>query len=268
MSRCGLPRAASPRAACRRALTISRPRLDFHEGAIRVTCDNGTHRVLPVAGRTIAEVHGQFGALLAELGLPAPLHGGPNEMADAVPFADDHAPRAWDADAARRIHAAFLHAERELGAFRSLYRGKSSPVQLFWGSFDFAATRFSGRGAPQHPGGVPGLPDTVTREAYSHEVISAGFWPGNAMYPHAAFYAYAYPTPPGLAEASLGGVGKWAPELGEFLLPYAEVQEAADPGARVQAFLHGTFQAAADLLDWPAGQIVGPSPSVGRPPAP
>lgn len=243
--------------------------LDFLSGAITVACDSGAQSELAVAGKPIATVHRELTALLGSLGLPAPLHGAPNELADPVRFADDERPREWDSDAARRLQAAFLQANRELVAFRSLYRGKSSPVQLFWGSFDLAATRFSGRTAPPHPGGVPHLPDAVTREAYSHEVISAGFWPGNDAHPEAAFYAYAYPVPPGLADSTLAPApGSWNAPLGEFLLPYREVAEAADPSARVQAFLRATYTAAAERLGWPVGQVIGDTPAYGAPPAP
>ena len=241
--------------------------LDFLAGAIRVGCENGTREALPVAGRTIATVQRELASLLARLGLPAPLHGAPNELPDPVPFTEDDRPREWDPDAARRLHGAFLCAGRNLGAFRSLYRGKCSPVHLFWGSFDLAVTRFSGRAAPLHPGGVPHLPDAVTREAYSHEVISAGFWPGGSGYDEAAFYAYAYPTPEGLAgSATEPDAAFWSVDLGEFLLPYASVREAADPDAAVQAFLRTTFDAAAALLDWPGGQIIGSVPTYGYPP--
>jgi hypothetical protein len=240
--------------------------LDFRDGAIRIECDNGSRSALPVAGKTLAEVHAELGALLGRLGLPAPLHGAPNEIADPVRFADDHRPRIWDADAARRLHAAFLNADRNFNAFRSLYRGKSSPSHLFWGSFDLAVSRFSGRTAPRHPGGIPNLPDDVTREAYSHEVISAGFWPGSEVFEQAAFYAYAYPTPDGLGDARVAPA-RWNGTLGEFLLPYDEVAGAADPEAAVQRFLHATYAAAAQRLDWPEGLVIGPTPSFGRPPA-
>ena len=241
--------------------------LDFLESAIVIACENGSRESLPVAGKTTAAVHRQLASLLDRLGLPAPLHGAPNELPDPVPFADDERPREWDADAARRLHGAFLCADRNFNAFRSLYRGKSSPSHLFWGSFDLAVTRFSGRKAPVHPGGVPHLPDKVTREAYSHEVISAGFWPGGGGFDEAAFYAYAYPTPNGLAErpVELEAVF-WKGELGEFLLPYAAVREAADADAVVQRFLHSTFDAAAALLDWPDGLVIGAAPSYGTPP--
>jgi hypothetical protein len=241
--------------------------LDFLSGEIVVACEDGARESLPVAGRPIAEVHADLGALLGRLGLPAPLHGAPNEIPDPVPFADDDRAREWDADAAARMHGAFLCAERALDAFRSLYRGKCSPVHLFWGSFDLAVTRFSGRPAPMHPGGVPHLPDAVTREAYSHEVISAGFWPGGGGFDEAAFYAYAYPTPAGLAESRIEpATASWFGDLGEFLLPYEAVRHADDPDAAVQRFLHSTFAAAAAKLDWPDGLVIGAAPTYGHPP--
>jgi hypothetical protein len=242
--------------------------LDFLAGAIVAECENGSRESLPVPGKTIAEVHRELSALLARLGLPAPLHGGPNEIPAPIDFDKDDRPREWDSDAAARLHGAFLNAGRNLSAFRSLYRGKVSPTHLFWGSFDLAVTRFSGREAPVHPGGVPHLPDTVTREAYSHEVISAGFWPGGGGFDEAAFYAYAYPTPVGLAEAAIEPrEAFWKPDLGEFLLPYALVREAGDPDQLVQHFLATTFDRAAELLDWPTGVVIGTAPTYGKPPA-
>ena len=242
--------------------------LDFHSGQIRLACDTGQEESLPVAGMPIADVHRSLSDMLASMGLPAPLGGGPNEMPDPVPFAEDHRPREWDADAARRLHGAFLCADSAFNAFRSLYRGKTSPSHLFWGSFDLAVTRFSGRRAPRHPGGIPHLPDEVTREAYSHEVISAGFWPGNGGFGQAAFYAYAYPVPETLSEVRIEPeAAGWSRELGEFVLPYASVREAADPDAAVAQFLTSTYAAAARLLDWPDDGVVGTSAVTGRPPA-
>ena len=240
--------------------------LDFLDGAIGIECDNGSRSALPVAGKTIAQVHRELAELLDGLGLPAPLHGAPNEIADPVRFAEDHRPREWDAGAAQRLHAAFLQADRHFNAFRSLYRGKSSPSHLFWGSFDLAVTRFSGRPAPLHPGGIPNLPDAVTREAYSHEVISAGFWPGSDVFEQAAFYAYAYPSPAGLGEADVSP-GCWNACLGEFLLPYETVRSAPDPDAVVRRFLQTTYDEAAQRLGWPARLVISAEPAFGRPPA-
>ena len=241
--------------------------MDFLDGAIIIACDTGSQAALPVAGKTIAEVHAELCALLAHLGLPAPLHGAPNELPDAVPFAEDRRPREWDGEAARRLHAAFLHADRNFNVFRSLYRGKSSPSHLFWGSFDLAVTRFSGRAAPAHPGGVPNLPDKVTREAYSHEVISAGFWLGGGGFDEAAFYAYAYPTPSGLAQMTVEPSGAfWHPDLGEFILPYELVRTSDDPDATLRRFLGSSFDRAAALLKWPQGLVIGGQASFGSPP--
>ena len=241
--------------------------LVFLDAAIRVVCDRGSLSDLPVAGKTVAQVQRELLALLTGLDLPAPLHGAPNEIADPIPFAEDDRPREWDPDAAARLHAAFLRADEGFNMFRSLYRGKSSPSHLFWGSFDLAVTRFSGRGAPVHPGGVPGLPDKVTREAYSHEVISAGFWPGGNGFEEAAFYAYAYPTPVALSVKPVEPEAAfWHRDLREFLLPYAALREAPNPDVDLQRFLQSTFASAAGLLDWPTGLVIDELPSFGRPP--
>jgi hypothetical protein len=242
--------------------------LDVLSACITVVSSHGAVVRVSVAGLTIAEVEQRLSVGLMSVRLPAPLYGGPNEVPDPVPFREDHAPREWDFDAARRLHAAFVAANRSFNAFRSLYRGKASPSHLFWGSFDLAVSRFSGRAAPPHPGGIPALPDEVTREAYSHEVISAGFWPGSAGgFEEAAFYAYAYPTPPGLGEQSVAPDGAfWHSDLGEFLLPYETVRSSADPEGVIAEFLGSTYAVAARLLDWPEGLASTMQPAFGRPP--
>lgn len=245
----------TPRGAITRSLPAGErhftAELDFLDGAIRVECENGARERLPVAGKTIAAVHRELSALLAGLGLPAPLHGAPNEMPDPVPFAEDERPREWDADVARRLHAAFLCADRNFNAFRSLYRGKSSPSHLFWGSFDLAVTRFSGRRAPEHPGGIPNLPDRITRDAYSHEVSSCGFWPGSGAIAYPAYYSYAYPEPAGFAAAPVRPEQAfYSPEFREYILPYEAVRNAPDPDATLLAFLQSTYEAAADRGKW------------------
>ena len=160
-----------------------------------------------------------------------------------------------------------MQCERVLTKFRARFLGKVSPVHFFWGSFDLAVTRFSRRTAPPSTATAPHTANWVMREAYSHEVSSVGFWPGDASFPMPAFYAYAYPTPSGLADRAIRPVTAfWKGELGEFLLPYAAVREAPDPDSAVQRFLHSTFDAAAALLDWPQGLVIGDVPSFGTPP--
>jgi hypothetical protein len=253
-----------PLPAAGRSFTVE---LDFLSGEILVSCGDEGGGAVSVPGRPVADVHRDLEILLVRLGLPAPIHGGPNELPDPVPFAADSRPREWDSGAARRLHAAFLYADRAFNSYRACYSGKTSPSHLFWGSFDLAVTRFSGRPAPPHPGGIPNLPDAVTREAYSHEVISAGFWPGNGGFGAAAFYAYAYPVPQGLGDAVVEPSSAcWNGDLGEFILPYAAIQAAADPDAAVARFLDSSFDAAARLLDWPKGMLVSGAPSCGHPP--
>ena len=158
---------------------------------------------------------------------------------------------AYDRAAAHACWRALVQVDRVLRLFRTSFLGKASPVHFFWGGFDMAVTRFSGRAAPLHPGGIPHLPDEVTREAYSHEVSSAGFWPGSDALPEATFYSYAYPAPPGFADALVEPAGaRWSKELGEWLLPYEIVRAAADPDAAALRFLESTYRAAADLARW------------------
>jgi hypothetical protein len=189
-------------------------------------------------------------AQLDELGLRVAINTTPNEQEEAVPFEDDQKHHSYDADAVRRFFAALLQADRLLKQFRAGFNGKCSPVHFFWGGFDLAVTRFSGRPAPEHPGGVPHLPDRVAREAYSHEVSSCGFWPGNEMLPEAAFYAYAYPEPAGFSDAQVARPGYYHRDLREFILPYDKVREASSPDSVVLDFLQRTYEAAATLARW------------------
>jgi hypothetical protein len=169
----------------------------------------------------------------------------------ATPFAEDNAIRPWDADTVGRFHRALVRIDAVFNEFRTGFLGKVSPVHLFWGSFDLAVTRFSGRPAPLHPGGIPNLPDAVTREAYSHEVSSAGFWPGGGGIDEPCFYSYAYPTPDGFAEQIVGpAAARFDKTLGEFVLPYEAVLSAPDPRAALLEFLESTFAAAERLAGW------------------
>lgn len=225
--------------------------LDLCEHAITLRVSDGsTDRVALVDGLTVADLHRDFVAMLDRHGLPSSFHGTPNEIADALPFAEDHAPRAYDPASAGRLRDMLALIVPIFEKFRAGFSGKASPVHFFWGSFDLAATRFSGRTAPPHPGGVPGLPDRVTREAYSHEVSSAGFWPGNAgMSADPIFYSYAYPEPAGFRDAKVSP-GTFNTELGEYVLPYADVATAINPEATLMAFLQSTYDGAADLATW------------------
>lgn len=205
---------------------------------------------------SVAEFHGRFVELLRMLTATPEFHGIPNEIPDPVPFVDDLAERPYDAAAVTRFFGACVAINRVFERFRTAFLGKVSPVHLFWGSFDLAVTRFSGRTAPLHPGGVPGLPDDVTCEAYSHEVSSAGFWPGGGGVDFPAFYSYAYPSPPGFADAIVApGEAEFDTALGEFLLPYEVVRRAPDPEATLMAFLESTYRAAADLGAWDRGAL-------------
>jgi uncharacterized protein DUF5996 len=225
--------------------------LDLVGGAVALRTTEGAERRLPLVARPVAGFHDALLAELAELDLPVTIHGVPNEIPDPIPFREDRAARAFDLEQARRFWRVLVQVDRVLGRFRTGFIGKVSPVHLFWGSFDLAVTRFSGRRAPLHPGGVPGLPDAVTREAYSHEVSSAGFWPGGGPIPHAAFYSYAYPAPEGYGAAPVAPAGAFFhPELREFVLPYDAVCTAASPDDALLAFLQSTYDAAADLGRW------------------
>ena len=189
--------------------------------------------------------------VLHGLDLDVHIHGSPNEVVEPIPFDRDEVHRAYDAAAVTRFWRALLQSDRVFKRFRSGFVGKCSPVHLFWGALDLAVTRFSGRTAPEHPGGIPHLPDRVTREAYSHEVSSCGFWPGNAALPYPAFYSYAYPEPPGFPKAIVRPPDAfYHPELHEFLLPYEKVREAAAPDMVLLEFMQSTYEAAADLARW------------------
>ena len=201
---------------------------------------------------TIADFHASFMAMIERSGRKVTIHPAPNEVERPIPFAEDHERRIYDSKAAGRLLDALLSADRVFRQFRSGFLGKVSPVHFFWGSFDLAVTRFSGRPAPVHPGGIPHLPDAVTREAYSHEVSSAGFWPGGAGAEGGPFfYSYAYPTPNGFAEAKVAPeAARFDAALGEFVLDYEAVRAAPDPDAALLAFLDITYAAAADRAHW------------------
>ena len=239
---------------------------DFIDDTLRIATSDGSVATLALAPASIADFHARFRAALAELGLEIAMHDRPSEMPKAVPFAEDREPRPYDADAVRRFWRALLHTERVLVRFRSGFLGKVSPVHLFWGGLDLAVTRFSGRRAPRHPGGAPHLPDAVNVEAYSHEVSSAGFWPGGNGADDAAFYSYAYPEPAGFRTATVRPTGAlYEAKLGLFMLPYAVVRSAPDPEATLLEFLQSTYEAAANLAGWNRAELDCPVGDPGVP---
>ena len=225
--------------------------LDLCAHGIAMAVSDGNRELLPFARRSIAELHHDLIALLDRHGLPSDFYGVPNEIADAVPFAEDDRPRLYDSDSATRLLGVLNRIVPIFERFRAGFQGKASPVHFFWGSFDLAVTRFSGRRAPDHPGGVPGLPDRITREAYSHEVSSAGFWPGGVVAADPIFYTYAYPEPPGFRD--LDGELEGAifdATLGEYILPYEHVRQSSAPERALMMFLRSTYNRAANLAHW------------------
>ncbi len=240
--------------------------VDCLSSAVAVETSTGMADGFEITGQTVQRFHEQLSELLALAGAETSISGTPNEVEEAIPFAEDTRPREWDVATLARIHRAFSDANRVFERFRSGFVGKSSPSHLFWGSFDLAVTRFTGREAPLHPGGFPNLPDRVTREAYSHEVASAGFWLGGGGVDEAAFYAYGYPTPEGLAESEIGlKDAYWQSELGEFILPYAAVCESDDPEGTLMRFLEGSYAAIADRAGWDRSALEVPFGAFGRP---
>ena len=226
-------------------------KLDLCRHQVSLKISDGRRDGFPLRPSSIAELHADLIAMLDHHRLPSDFHGVPNEIAGATPFADDHAPRAYDPASAERLRDALAVIVPVFETFRAGFRGKASPVHFFWGSFDLAVTRFSGHTAPPHPGGVPGLPDRIAREAYSHEVSSAGFWPGGVTPAEPIFYSYAYPEPPHFREGAIApDAARFDTVLGEFVLPYAAVRAAADPAAMLSDFLEGTYALAADLGQW------------------
>jgi hypothetical protein len=224
---------------------------DFIDHALVIRTSDGHERRVALEPRSVAEFHDALMAALAKLDIRVRIHGSPNEVPDPIPFRDDHAHASYDRDYAERFWRALLQVDRVFKQFRTRFLGKVSPAHFFWGSFDFAITRFSGRTAPPHPGGIPHLPDAVTREAYSHEVSSAGFWPGGGGIEYPGFYSYAYPTPAGFAAAPVRPAAAFFHEqLGEFILPYDAVRTAAAPDAMLLEFLQTTYEAAANAAAW------------------
>ncbi|MBO6768821.1 MAG: hypothetical protein JJ901_11055 [Erythrobacter sp.] len=234
--------------------------------AVAVETSSGFADGFEITGQSVARFHEQLAELLSLAGVDTDISGAPNEVEEAIPFAEDSRDRTWDEAVVSRIHRAFSDVNRVFETFRTGFVGKSSPSHLFWGSFDLAVTRFSGREAPLHPGGFPNLSDAVTREAYSHEVASAGFWLGGGGVDEAAFYAYGYPTPDGLADSPIDpAAAYWHGDLGEFVLPYAALRESADPEAALLRFLESSYAAVAKGAAWERAMLEIPQGGFGEP---
>jgi len=233
-----------------------------HRLAVRTSA--GAERALPLKPQPVADFYREVVDLLTGLDIAVAITETPNEIPNPIRFSEDRVHAAYDAAAVHRFWRALVRADCVFKLFRSGFIGKASPVHFFWGSFDLAVTRFSGRPAPTHPGGVPGLPDAVTREAYSHEVSSAGFWPGGDAFPRAAFYSYAYPEPAGFRQRTVAAGAYFDGTLGEFILPYDSVAAARDPEALLLDFLSTTYAAAAETGGWDRAALECPLGVPGR----
>ena len=225
---------------------------DFIDHVLWLRTSDGHYRQVMLRPVRVNEFYSEVMAALEQLGMPVAINTMPCELAECIPFEKDAIHRSYDADAVNRFWRVLLATNEVMSRFRTGFIGKASPVHFFWGSFDLAVTRFSGRKAPLHPGGIPHLPNSVAREAYSHEVSSAGFWPGGGgAVDYPAFYSYAYPAPEGFAQAKVKPEQAFFSKiLGEFLLPYDAVRNARDPDATLMEFLVSTYEAAADLAKW------------------
>jgi hypothetical protein len=237
---------------------------DFVGQRLAVRTSRGAERSLPLRPQSVADFYRATIDLLASMGVAVAIKETPNEVPNPIRFSEDRIHASYDAAAAHRFWRALVQADRIFKLFRSGFLGKASPVHFFWGSFDLAVTRFSGRRAPLHPGGVPGLPDAVVREAYSHEVSSAGFWPGAEAFPRAAFYSYAYPEPAGFRDRPVAPGSYFDTTLGEFILPYDTVAQAGQPDALLLDFLSTTYVAAAETGGWDRAALECPLGVPGR----
>lgn len=224
---------------------------DFLNHVLLASTDDGSVRQVGLFPRSVAEFYADLTQSLAELGIEIHISEMPNELPEPIRFSEDRTHASYDPDYVQRLWRILLQVERVLYEFRTAFIGKCSPVHFFWGSFDLAVTRFSGRRAPLHPGGVPYLSDAVAQEAYSHEVSSAGFWPGNEVIPYPAFYSYAYPEPSDFAQAPIRPAEAfYSEDLREYILPYEAVRSADDPDRALMGFLTNTYEAAASLGKW------------------
>lgn len=235
--------------------------LDFLGHRLTARTSRSEERTLALEPKSVADFYGEYLELLRSLDLDVRIRPMPNEIPDAVPFPEDRSHATYDGNAAQDSWRALAQADRVFKRFRSRFLGKQSPVHFWWGAFDLSCTRFSGRTAPPHPGGIPNLPDRVTRESYSHECMSVGWWPGmkGSPVPGAAFYAYAYPEPAGFSEAATRPRGAvYDTTLREWILPYDAVRSAPDPDAALLEFLQSTYENAARLAGWERAALERP----------
>ena len=231
---------------------------NFIEHELRIQSERGGAAAFPLERQSVAAFYRRLMEELEGLDLKVRIHPKPNEIADAIPFEQDEVHTSYDPEYANRFWRVLLQCDRVFKIFRARFVGKCSPVHFFWGAPDLAVTRFSGRLAPPHPGGVPNLPDRVAREAYSHEVSSCGFWPGGGPIAYPAFYSYAYPEPEGFAKAPIRPAAAfYSSDLGEFVLPYDEVRTAKAPDDVLLDFLQTTYEAAASLAKWDRAVLEG-----------
>src|SRR5229473_658766 len=224
---------------------------DFIDHLLRISSSDGATRQFALPGQSVASFYASVMAALGELGIHIAIDEMPNELPEPIRFSQDNLHASYDPDAVRRFFQILVNVDRVFRQFRTGFLGKASPVHFFWGSFDLAVTRFSGRRAPRHPGGVPHLSDAVACEAYSHEVSSAGFWPGSGTVDYPAFYSYAYPEPAGFRATKVKPDAAFFHEtMGEFILPYDAVRTAANPEQALLDFLQSTYDAAANAAKW------------------
>lgn len=224
---------------------------DFIEHCLRIATSDNAQRQFALVGQSVASFYQAVMAALGELGIAVAIDEMPNELLEPIKFSQDTRHASYDPEAVGRFFQILVSADQVFKQFRTGFIGKASPVHFFWGSFDLAVTRFSGRRAPRHPGGVPNLPDAVACEAYSHEESSAGFWPGSGAIDYPAFYSYAYPEPPGFRATKVRPDAAFFSEaLGEFILPYDAMRSATDPDQALLDFLQSTYEAAADCAKW------------------
>jgi len=239
---------------------------DFIDHVLAIQASDGKQMRLALSPQPVADFYADVVSALSVLGISVQIHGVPNEIADAVPFSKDRIHRSYDREYAQRFWRVLLQIDRVFKHFRTGFHGKASPVHFFWGSFDLAVTRFSGRRAPAHPGGVPNLPDPIVREAYSHEVSSAGFWPGGGVIDYPAFYSYAFPEPDGFRDAPVQpSAAFYHDTLREFLLPYKAVRTSANPDETLFEFLKSTYEAAANAGKWDRSALECPFGRCGEP---